>query len=170
MALLETDIDELVAAWREYCDGIGDWHELVAGAAFTQTGNGTIYELPSPLAKDRPHESMAICDMTGLRISEAHYHPANNWEFYFVLSGNATVVVGTHEHHVKTGDSVVIPPDTAHFTLPGPDFVIAAVNNPPFTPQTYITLGACDESRLEVEFDLGQYQRLSAQAGAASAA
>jgi mannose-6-phosphate isomerase-like protein (cupin superfamily) len=168
MALQQTDIDALIAAWQPYCAGIQDWQALVHGVTPKQTGCGPIYELPSPL-KDRPNESFAICDMREVTVADPHYHPTENWEFYFVLSGTATVVVGEKERHAKKGDVITIPPDTAHFTIPAHDFVIAAVNNPPFTPGSYITLGASDEARLEVEFDLAQYRRLTAAAPADSA-
>ena len=159
-ALLQDDIDDLVADWREYCDRLGDWQQLVKGVSPKQTGCGVIYELPNPL-KNRPHESFAICDMRGLRVTDPHYHPGDDWEFYFVLSGTADVYVGDSVQQVRKGDAVIIPPDTAHYTLPDTDFVIAAVNNPPFRPESYITLGAADESRLEVDFDLDKFKRLT---------
>jgi mannose-6-phosphate isomerase-like protein (cupin superfamily) len=164
MALLQSDIDDLIAAWGDYCDGISDWQKITAGVTPKQTGCGTIYELPNPL-KDRTNESFAICDMRDVTVAEPHYHPTENWEFYFVLSGTALNVVGEKERSLKKGDVVIIPPDVAHYTFPDKNFVIAAVNNPPFTPGSFVTLGACDESRLEVEFDLEQYKRLCAAAG-----
>jgi mannose-6-phosphate isomerase-like protein (cupin superfamily) len=163
MALMQSDIDDLVAAWGEYCETISDWQKITEGITPKQTGCGPVYELPNPL-KDRKTESFAICDMRGISIAEPHYHPANNWEFYFVLSGTGLNVVGEKERRIKKGDVVIIPPDVAHYTFPESNLVIAAVNNPPFTPESYVTLGACDESRLEVEFDLEQYKRLTASA------
>ncbi|HSW99172.1 MAG TPA: cupin domain-containing protein [Candidatus Saccharimonadales bacterium] len=162
MPLQQSDIDDLVAAWRGYCAGITDWQALVRGTVPKQTGCGSVYELPNPL-KNRLHESFAICDMRNIKVAEPHYHPADNWEFYFVLSGTARVFVGGQAHDAKKGDAIIIPPDTAHYTIPGADFVVAAVNNPPFRPESYITLGAADESRLEVEFDLDKFRRLTSK-------
>jgi mannose-6-phosphate isomerase-like protein (cupin superfamily) len=151
-------IQQLLAAWRPYIDSIDDWQRIAHMVEPMATGCGPVYELANPL--HRPDEDFSMCDMRNLSFAEPHYHPAGNWEIYFVLQAGAVVVLGAEERNVTKGDVIVIPPNTAHFTVPDKDFVIAMVNTPPFKPEIYITL---TESKSDVQFDYEQFKRLTHQ-------
>lgn len=89
-------------------------------------------------------------------VAEPHYHP--HTEVYFVLHGEALVVVGNEKHFVKAGDVVVIPPYKAHYALPNDEFIIACVNTPPFRPEHYISLSASNDA---VDFDYDKFKKIS---------
>lgn len=144
--------DAVVAAWKRYLDSVSDWERLVEGVVPKETGNGLVYELRSPI--DRPGESFAVVDMRGLGVTEPHYHTNGEIEIYFVLSGGGIVVVGGEEYEVGPGSVIVTPPDTAHFTVPSGDLVLAVVNTPPFNPDNYKVLTG---SNPDVGFDQGQF-------------
>lgn len=150
----DTHLNEVVSAWQHFL-ATTDWRSLLDGVTPIVTGCGMVYDLPNFL--QRPNEGFAIVDMRQLWYAEPHYHPADNIEIYFVLQGTACVVVGTQEHHVKTGDVVIVPPLMAHFTIPDKQYVIAAINTPPFDPVNYIKV---DESNEAVMFDKAQFLRL----------
>lgn len=156
MAMTPDSIQILVAAWQDFLN-TSDWQKLIRNAAPKPSGCGLVYELPNYL--NRPEESFTIADMRALDFAEPHYHPTDNYEIYLVLQGEAVVVVGGEEQKVKTGDVVVIPPDTAHFTIPDKNFVIAAVNTPPFKPENYIKLTET-ESNPAFRFDAEQFNRI----------
>ena len=44
---------------------------------------------------------------------ETHQHPTM-WEFFFVLSGNATYMLDDEEFYVQSGDLFVVPPGRPH--------------------------------------------------------
>lgn len=95
--------------------------------------------------------------MGNIPYAEPHYHANNEYEIYFVLQGNALVIVGGKEHQLEVGDYIVIPPYTAHFTIPDKEFVIAVVNTPPFDPHNYHILTATNTS---VQYDATQFAEL----------
>lgn len=149
-------VNEIVNAWQNFLKS-KNWKELIAGVTPKHIGCGIIYELPNFL--NRAHESFAIADMREILFSEPHYHPHEDIEIYFVLQGTAHIVVGKNESFVSQGDVIIIPPNTAHFTIPDNEFVIAAVNTPPFKPEHYIVI---TETNPLVDFDQEQFIRLSA--------
>ena len=157
-------IDEVVHTWKAYIDTINDWQELVQGVEPKSVGCGLVYELPNPSGINRPGEDFCIADMRQLSrepgYSEPHYHPKGVTELYFVLGGFALSVVGGAERHVGPGDIIVTPENTTHYVIPDQDFVIAVVNQPPFTPDCYIPITETDPS---VGFDKEQFERLTGQ-------
>ncbi|HSW37842.1 MAG TPA: cupin domain-containing protein [Candidatus Saccharimonadales bacterium] len=146
----------ITSAWTAYLKTISNWQDLVKGVEPKEGGCGLIYELPNPI--DRPTESFAIADMRELKVAEPHYHPKGVIEIYFVLQGSGLVVVGGKGQKVAKGSTVVIPPNTAHFTIPSNDLVLAAINTPPFRPEDYIVV---TETNPDVKFDKEQFERLS---------
>lgn len=147
-------MERAAVAWRAYL-ATADWKEMTKGATPLANGCGMLYELTNALG--RPNESLAIADMRKLGVAEPHYHPAPYVELYFALEGTGKVVVGGHEHRLDAGESLVIPPDTAHFTVPY-GLVVAVVNMPAFTPEAYIPLVASNPA---VGFDKAQFDALS---------
>jgi mannose-6-phosphate isomerase-like protein (cupin superfamily) len=143
------EYNSIIAAWQEYF-AQHDWRQMINGHTPIRNGCGMVYDVPNLV--QRADESMAIVDMSVLTFGEPHYHPIV--EIYFVLQGQALVVVGTEKHYAQTGDVIVIPPYTAHYTLPYGEFVIACVNTPPFTPESYIALTQTDAS---VAFDYDEF-------------
>ncbi len=141
-------INQMIIAWQTYIHTKANWHELVNSVVPKYTGNGAIYELPNFL--NRPNESFAVCDMRELLFSEPHYHPDNDIEIYFVLEGSALVVVGNNEQHAHKGDVIIIPSNTAHFTIPNNEFIMAIVNTPLFKFESYIVV---NQTNPDVIFD-----------------
>lgn len=147
-----SEIREVADVWQDYVVRIKDWHSLVDGVEPVQGGCGRIYEIGDLIG--RTGEDAAIADMRDIPFAEPHYHPTGSWEFYIALQGTARVFVGGVETRMERGDVLIIPPDTAHYTLPDDDFVIVVVNKPPFAPENYIPLAASDPG---VQFDHGQF-------------
>jgi mannose-6-phosphate isomerase-like protein (cupin superfamily) len=142
----------LIAAWQPFFNTF-NWQEIITNYPPKKCGCGLVYELPNFL--DRPNESCAIADMRDLPFAEPHYHP--ELEIYFVLEGSATLVIGTTAYQVKKGDSIVIPPNKAHFTIPDSNFIIGVINTPPFNANNYVAL---TESNSQTEFDYQQFKEL----------
>lgn len=149
-------LDELIKTWQEYLVSLTDWELLTKGIKPKIGGCGKVYEIPMPLG--RTHESFAIADMRSLKFAEPHYHTNGETEIYFVLQGTGLNVVGTKEQAIEKGSVIVIPPDTAHFTIPETDLVLALVNTPPFHLRNSIGL---TESNKAVHFDKAQFDRLT---------
>lgn len=149
--------DDIINFWIGYCKEL-EWQTAVQGITPRRSGNGWVYEMPT--LAERPAESLAIVDMGGLPISDPHYHPDNNWEFYVVLAGEAMVYVGGRPQKVQKGGHVVVPPNIAHFTVPGEGYVLAAISSPPFSPEVYLPLTASNEA---VQYDKVQFDRLAQQ-------
>jgi mannose-6-phosphate isomerase-like protein (cupin superfamily) len=147
--LLYFGMDEVIKIWQEYINA-NDWQQLIKNTEPKQTGCGPVYELPNPI--ERPQESFALADMRNVRVAEPHYHIAT--EIYFVLQGKGLMVTGGKGQEIHKGSVVVIPSNTAHFTIPKENLVLAAVNILPFK---YIDLR---ESNKEVKFDKNQFEKI----------
>lgn len=152
-----SEINEVLEAWTPYIEAIGDWQALVAGVEPKPTGCGPIYELPNPI--DRPNESFAIADMTAVKVAEPHYHTNGETEIYIVLMGLGKIIIGGQESELKPGTVAVTPPETAHFTIPYENLVLAVINTPPFEAANAVTLTGSDSN---VGFDYEQFSRLTA--------
>ncbi len=139
-------VNELVHTWQSYLDTIDDWTFLTSDCVPKDTHCGLIYELQNPI--HRQNESFAIADMRNLSYAEPHFD--REIEVYFVLQGRGLVVVGDKQNDVEKGSVIVIPPNTAHFTIPEENLVLAVVNTPPFKPENYVPLSESDKS---VKFD-----------------
>lgn len=144
------DIHNVVRAWRDYFAD-ADWEKLIVQSTPRDTGCGLIYELENPI--DRPNESVAICDTRQLEKFEPHYH-VNETEIYIVLQGSGVQVVASEVTNITPGCVVIIPPETAHFTVPGRDLVMAVINTPPFDHENTRGLTQSDSN---VKFDQDQY-------------
>jgi mannose-6-phosphate isomerase-like protein (cupin superfamily) len=147
------DVTNLIGAWNTFFNK-NNWTDLTAGLSPINGGCGLVYELPNFL--NRPNESIAIVDMRQVVVAEPHYHP--HTEVYFVLHGEALVVIGKEKRSVKAGDVVVIPPYQAHYTLPNDEFIIACVNTPPFRLEHYIPLTSSNDA---VDFDYAEFKTCS---------
>jgi mannose-6-phosphate isomerase-like protein (cupin superfamily) len=155
------NIDEVVKVWGDYTRTIDDWQQLVQGIEPKASGCGPIYEFAQNPIPGRPDEDFCIADMRDIDVTEPHYHPDSVTEIYFVLQGIGRVFVGQSETEVSTGSVVVMPPRTAHFTIPAGGLVLAVVNTPPFKPEDYI---AVHESDLAVHFDQDFFNHVTSQA------
>lgn len=156
------DINELVNAWQAYFKTVDNWQELIEGIEPKATGCGPVYELDNTL--DRSNESLAIADMRNIEYATPHYHTNGETEIYFVLSGSGLVVVGNEEKRIKKDDVVVIPLDTAHYTIPDKEhgLVLAVANTPPFNPVNAVDI---TEDSPEFAFDLHKFQQLTTKNG-----
>jgi mannose-6-phosphate isomerase-like protein (cupin superfamily) len=140
-----TDANKIVYAWQPYLDAINDWQKLVEGLEPKPTGCGPIYELGHPLPERAPEE-FAIADMRNVLVAEPHYHPNGETEIYIVLSGQGKVIVGGKEIDLQKGSVVVTPPNTAHYTVPKENLVLAVINSPSFNPANYVPIVESDAS------------------------
>jgi mannose-6-phosphate isomerase-like protein (cupin superfamily) len=148
---ITTSEKSLVQTWQLFFDKF-NWCHVVKNYQAFHGNCGNVYELPNFL--DRPNEGLAIVDMRQIKFAPAHYHP--DLEVYFILQGQALVFVGKQKYNVKQSDSVIIHPFKAHYVLPNSKCVIACVNTPPYTPDSYIEL---NESSSHVEFNKELYER-----------
>lgn len=144
--------DSIVDVWREYLKN-ADWESLIANKEPIETGCGPVYELPNPI--ERPGEGFAIVDMRNLSVTEPHYHPVGT-EIIIVLQGRGVYYIGTERYALETGDAAIIPPNTAHYGVPEDNFVVAAINTPPYRPEDYVVL---TESNFTVKFDIDNYNK-----------
>lgn len=154
------EVQAVLDVWRPYVASIKDWRAMTKGVEPKAIGCGLVYELANPLG--RAGESFGFADMRQLAVAEPHYHPDNNWEFYFVMQGSGLVVVGRTEQRIGKGDTIVVLPDKAHYTIPNKDLVLALVNSPPFQPEIYVTFDP-EKSHDEIDFDAEQFRRLTAE-------
>jgi mannose-6-phosphate isomerase-like protein (cupin superfamily) len=148
------NVQELISLWENFLKTV-TWQQLASPCTPLFNGNGIIYELPVNFL-DRSNESCAIVDMRNIEFSEPHYH--YNIEVYFIMQGSGIVVLGNREHRVSAGDVLIIPPNTAHFTIPNNDLVMAVVNTPPYSPDDYFPLTA---SNSDVQFERENFERLT---------
>lgn len=109
----------------------------------TQTRVGQVYTFGSPLPERSPEE-FAIVDMGNIVVAEPHCHSDGETQIYIVLSGSGTVVVGGRTIDARQGSVLVIPPDTAHFTIPEEDLVLAIVTTPSCNPAHYLPMTTTD--------------------------
>jgi mannose-6-phosphate isomerase-like protein (cupin superfamily) len=149
-------MDEIIAAWKQYADNLTDWQAVVAGTEPKLTNCGPVYEPPPPLPERT--ETFAVADMRNIKVAAPHYHTGGETEIYFIIQGSGLTVVGGEEIQVSRGSVVVTPPGTAHFTIPGQDLVLIAINVPNFHANNVVDL---DESDPSVGFDKAQYEKLT---------
>jgi|GEM_PF-1776946 len=147
-------IQEMISVWDTFFKTT-TWQELARPYAPIANGCGTIYALPANFL-NRSNEDCAIVDMRNVKFTEPHYH--HNIEVYFIMQGSGIVVLGNKEHVVSAGDIIFITPNTAHFTIPNNDLVMAVVNTPPYTPEDYFPLTASNE---DVYFDWKHFEKLA---------
>jgi quercetin dioxygenase-like cupin family protein len=141
---------ELVQVWHQFFTAT-NWQKLIQGYTPIYGPCGVVYDLPNSLG--RANEGVSVVDMCNIQFAEPHYHP--DLEVYFVLQGQALVAVGGDKQMVKRGDVVIIPPFTAHYTVPDNEYVIGCINVPPYTPESYIPL---KNTVAEVEFDYDDFE------------
>lgn len=147
------DMDHAIELWKTYAQSFDNWRSIVKNIEPKECGCGLVYELSHPL--NRTSESFAIADMSNLAFSEPHYHI--DTEIYIILQGTGIVVVGGQEHHVSKDSVIVTPPNTAHFTIPEKDLVMAVINIPAFKIENYVPLTA---DNAVVKFSQQQFERL----------
>ncbi|MBI5151853.1 MAG: cupin domain-containing protein [Candidatus Pacebacteria bacterium] len=76
-------------------------------------------------------EAIAVIDYTRL-----HYHRAVT-ETYEVLSGELDMVIQEKTRHLKTGETITIPPNTRHKAF-GRETLIRVSSKPGWTPEDHI--------------------------------
>lgn len=149
-------IQDIVDTWQQYVSAIIDWEKIVAGINPKQTPCGPVYELPaSPINRT---ETFAIADMRSLKVAMPHYHANGETEIYIVIQGEGLTVVGGEEHKLRAGTVVVTPTNTAHYTIPGPDLVMAVINAPHFSQDNVVDVETSDP---DVGFGKAQFERLT---------
>lgn len=149
-----SEIDETLAAWIPYIEGIHNWQELVKGLEPKETGCGPVYELGNTLPERAPEE-FAIADMRNILFAEPHYHPNDETEICVVISGLGKV------NMVKKGSIVVTPPNTTHFTVPTGNLVLGVINVPYFNQANYVTITESDPA---LGFDVQQFTTMVGEA------
>lgn len=152
MNILNEAMAKLIEAWQHYLHQFNDWHDIVAHAEPIENLCGVIYVPPDPLC--RVNESFAVADMSKIEFAHPHYHPET--EIYFILQGKGLVVVGGEENYVEKNSIVIIPGNSAHFTIPIEDLVLAVVCTPPYRGESALPL---DQDNPLVKYDQAQFFR-----------
>lgn len=142
----------LIEAWQHYLHAFDDWRDIVAQAESKENLCGVIYVPPDPLCRE--NESFAVADMSKIEFAHPHYHPET--EIYFILQGKGLVVVGSEENYVEKNSVVIIPGNTAHFTIPIEELVLAVVCTPPYRGEHALPL---DQDNPLVKYDQTQLSR-----------
>jgi mannose-6-phosphate isomerase-like protein (cupin superfamily) len=143
---------KLIKTWQNYLQGFDNWRDLIAQTEPKENLCGAIYAPPNPLCRE--NESFAIADMTNIKFAYPHYH--SETEIYFILQGKGLVVVGGEENYVEKNSVVVIPGNTAHFTIPKEKLVLAVVSTPPYKGEHALPL---DQDNPLVKYDQAQLFR-----------
>ena len=143
-------------AWMRAICLIEDWSQLVKNITPKITVCGPIYEIQNLI--ERPHEDIAIADMRQVAVALPHYHVQD--EIYFALQGSGLVVVGGEEIFIQKGSVVTIPSNTAHFTIPFDDLVLAVVCSPPYVNGCCMELTASNSA---VKFSQDQFDELTSK-------
>ncbi len=156
--MAEANIHEVVDAWQIYVGSIEDWQTVVDGLTAKDTQCGPVYDvIPNPSGVgDRPNEGFAIADMRGVKVAEPHYHTNGETEIYIVINGLGKTIVRDQAFELEPGNVAVLPPETAHYTLPQENLVLGVVNTPPFDPVNVVNL---TESNSAVGFDKAKFDQ-----------
>lgn len=145
-------IAKLIKAWQQYLQAFDDWHDIVGNTEPKENLCGAIYVPSDPLCRE--NESFAIADMSKIEFAHPHYHPET--EIYFVLQGKGLVVIGGRENYVEKNSILVIPGNTAHFTIPREELVLAVVCTPLYGGEVTLPL---DQDNPLVKYDHTQLSR-----------
>jgi len=81
--------------------------------SFTTKDGSTIRELMHPRAHDARHQSLAEATVPPGVATVLHRH-ARSEEIYHILAGSGEMTLGERAFGVRAGDTVCIPPGTAH--------------------------------------------------------
>lgn len=161
---MQTTID----SWRDIVAGIDDWQKVVEGLQPDPEAvdSGDVYDLPDFVPNNT--ESFAIVDLSRIAqkggVDEPHYHKRieeseGEVEVHIPISGRATMVVGQEAYEIGEDglDHLVIPPEVAHFIIPGEGFVDGVVSIPSFDPENYVVVDPDGEIPETVQFDKARY-------------
>lgn len=81
--------------------------------AFPTRDGSLIRELVHPRRDPVVSQSLALAEVAPGALTRLHRHRSSE-EIYHVIAGNGTMRLGDESFPVGVGDSVVIPPGTAH--------------------------------------------------------
>jgi mannose-6-phosphate isomerase-like protein (cupin superfamily) len=99
-----------------------------------ETKDGSeIRELMHPAVHGNRHQSLAEARIAPGQVTALHWHHASE-ELYHVTAGEGLMTLGDDQFPIGPGDTVAIPPRTAHcINNPGPDtLVILCCCSPPY--------------------------------------
>ena len=78
------------------------------------TGHGEIiYKLAEPGVSDLTQHSIVLVEIAPLHASRMHYHPQVE-ETYYILAGNAKIMIDDETATLHPGELVAIPPGKKH--------------------------------------------------------
>lgn len=149
-----TELYEPLSKWLRYLELI-DWRSILHKIKPITTPNGLIYELGKQLGLPG---TLALCDMSSIEYAPPHYHGEPETEVYVALEGSGTFVAGYAEYQLEKGMVIPVPPNTAHFTIPDDQLILALITFPAFNPNNLILTG--ERSDQTVCFDYNQFLRL----------
>lgn len=86
---------------------------------------------------DFPEASLALAIMRAPTIT--HYHE-DSTEFYFVIGGKGKLIVAENTYKPKEGMLAIIPPNTAHYTIPREITKVLAFSVPAWIPEDQFVL------------------------------
>ena len=110
--------------------------------AFESDHGETVWELIGNVASNTKAEhSLAICQIAPGKASRKHYHPICE-ESYYLLSGEAKMVIDDKEENLKAGMSVLISPKQVHqiHNTGTSELKFVAVCIPPWDPECSVFL------------------------------
>lgn len=81
---------------------------------YKDTGYGEhVYQLASPELGNAKKHSVALVEIDPGKSNQKHYHPEIE-ETYYIISGEAKIVLDGTENHLIPGQLVAIVPNTKH--------------------------------------------------------
>lgn len=156
-------VQEIAAIWQDFYKH-HSYQDLIAQSMPFVDVCGIIYELRGAHLPRQDRESTCVVDMTTVKGATGPHFHRKTIEIYFVLQGSGTIVIGSREYQVKTGDIIYIPTMVGHYTVPLQDLIIGVVNEPKFDPTDLIELRSADDAtRKDVQYDDARYMHYKNQ-------
>jgi len=81
--------------------------------AYVTRDGSLIRELMHPVRNGNAQQSLAEAEIASGTSTHLHYHRRSE-ELYYIVAGQGLMTLGAEEFIVTVGDTVCIPPGTAH--------------------------------------------------------
>jgi mannose-6-phosphate isomerase-like protein (cupin superfamily) len=101
---------------------------------FVTRDGSTVREIAGPAPGNAANQSLAEATVPAGGETIEHYHRRSE-EIYTFVSGNGRMRLGDEESDVRSGDTVVIPPQTRHklWSGEGEPLVLLCSSSPPYS-------------------------------------
>lgn len=81
--------------------------------AYVTRDGSLIRELMHPVKNGNVQQSLAEAEIAPGSATQLHYHKTSE-ELYYIVAGRGFMTLGVEKFNVSVGDTVCIPPGTAH--------------------------------------------------------